>query len=986
MNLGELIDVLDGAGVNADAFAILDAIWLAHEMRSRSPPIEAEANGDGSTLLPDGPRPLRQPFVERGKKRGATHGKKSDLARIDERPDAQPPEDPSRLPVYPSGDPFGGSRRAAAISTGGAFTVFDSLGFLRALRPFRQKIASRQGYTVDEEATAQMTAEASVRGATRVFPVTAPLSERWFEVDLVTEDDAATALWRESLEEFANTLRVSGAFRNVREWRLEVGTARGLDKLHAAGGATIPTQALYGNGRRLVLFASHGSSRHWSNGIYERVLSDWCLDCSVALLHLLPSTQWGRTPLGEPLGNNSTTRPGVANRDLLFNPNWWVPIDPLVSRVSLPMVEMSPSAVGKWSAMLMARGVTSSSLRLDPTTEEVRGDEEVDESDQIVTRRVGAVLSASPKAFQLAALLSSSPFTVPVARLIQESQFGRSDHQDLSRLFMSGLLRLVPGQPSMTVSPWFEIDKRAAGILGRSLAPGEAEAVSRVLLQRVTDLIATATGDRKAVTSLTLADGGAHVLPDWAKPFALVASQLRRTPEVAFATRFSEFLSSLSPRNKGALARLAATQAPLTRAAVPPTLWERLLDRSLTQLDEGGERQFTEGTKRELEQVDRATPLLGCRILWVDDRPGNNRAAFDNYLQMGAEITNVLATNDALSKMGTDTFDLVISDMARKEGEREGLVLIRRMRELRNMTPIVIFAGGFAKSKLNRQEAVRAGAFFCTNSFDSLARHVLRLYREPGRRADEVFQEVPPSVETYVEQASLPPPMRASEYLQTSLEYPGEGAFLVGSVLVECDARIGVNLTRALVGQLLLAELSRSTSSRSSETPFSRFATVLSNLGWHITEAVSEIETLAPFASMIHTIVMPSIRSMAGAGPKSKLAELLGGISPNVPDAEWLRMVHGGSQDAVPNNRIHVCYLDRVGEVLRLDTRCFESVIGRRGSHGGGENGVRVEMAVLETSLEHVLALRSAVDRKVIPYGQNIRPLYPSISGGTLST
>ncbi|MGT2445908.1 SAV_2336 N-terminal domain-related protein (plasmid) [Ensifer adhaerens] len=541
-------------------------------------------------------------------------------------------------------------------------------------------------------------------GRMRVFPVTTPVYERWFDVDLVVEDDAATELWRETLRALAQTLRNSGAFRDVREWKLELPSAgRPAPLLHGAGGASIHAKALKGSERRIVLFASHGSSLHWSTGANSALLTDWATSCAVALFHLLPSSNWGRTPLGEPVGRNSTYKPGVSNRELEFSPFWWLPIEQPSRITSIPMVELSPSAVEGWAKMLMARGHTTPATVLHSTS---RPNSVVPTEDkQAISRRAGALLSANPKAFQLAVLLSHSPFTIPVARLIQEAHFGRSDHRELCQLFMSGLLQLVPGQSRATFASWFTIHPEAADILRRSLRPHDAQSLSQALLQRVSNHIARMTGQHLSMTSFALDENGTYSVPEWARPFAIVASRLESDfspPAATSETRFEAFWKGLSSSIQAYLLRVAVDDGVLSSAAIPKEFWPSLLNRTITELDADGDRRFTTAARTKLVEIDDASPLLGARILWVDDHPSNNKWLVEQMRASGARVQAVLSTSAALDALHNE-FDVIISDMGRIEGEREGFVLLEQLRQSGISTPVIIFAGASHRAQNGAQ-------------------------------------------------------------------------------------------------------------------------------------------------------------------------------------------------------------------------------------------------------------------------------------------
>jgi CheY-like chemotaxis protein len=106
------------------------------------------------------------------------------------------------------------------------------------------------------------------------------------------------------------------------------------------------------------------------------------------------------------------------------------------------------------------------------------------------------------------------------------------------------------------------------------------------------------------------------------------------------------------------------------------------------------------------------------RILWVDDRPDNNvyeRAAFE---AVGFNFKLALSTNEALQILATEEFAAIISDMGRKEGPREGYVLLDAIRNEGNKTPFFIYAG--SNSPEHKREASEHGAQGSTNNAQEL--------------------------------------------------------------------------------------------------------------------------------------------------------------------------------------------------------------------------------------------------------------------------
>lgn len=107
------------------------------------------------------------------------------------------------------------------------------------------------------------------------------------------------------------------------------------------------------------------------------------------------------------------------------------------------------------------------------------------------------------------------------------------------------------------------------------------------------------------------------------------------------------------------------------------------------------------------------------RILWVDDRPDNNRFETAALAKLQIEVVAVTSTKEALARLASDSepFDLVLSDWQRPELHLDtlsaGIHLLRQLRK-RNLTLPVVFYHGSADQRersMRREQALREGAF-----------------------------------------------------------------------------------------------------------------------------------------------------------------------------------------------------------------------------------------------------------------------------------
>ncbi|WP_335987289.1 response regulator [Glycomyces sp. MUSA5-2] len=104
-------------------------------------------------------------------------------------------------------------------------------------------------------------------------------------------------------------------------------------------------------------------------------------------------------------------------------------------------------------------------------------------------------------------------------------------------------------------------------------------------------------------------------------------------------------------------------------------------------------------TQRGLRAAARlalATDLLnGGAILWVDDHPEWNEALIRLFRSAGIRVDTAVSTDDAMSDLARDSYDLVISDLGRPnepDGGNAGVNLVDRMVTAGIPTPVAIFS------------------------------------------------------------------------------------------------------------------------------------------------------------------------------------------------------------------------------------------------------------------------------------------------------
>ncbi len=119
-------------------------------------------------------------------------------------------------------------------------------------------------------------------------------------------------------------------------------------------------------------------------------------------------------------------------------------------------------------------------------------------------------------------------------------------------------------------------------------------------------------------------------------------------------------------------------------------------------------------------------------ILWVDDRPENNVYARQAFEGMGLRFSLALSTDEAFERLAQTKYAAIISDMGRREGPREGYVLLDRLRKEGDKTPLFFYAASNAPE--HKRETREHGGQGCTNNAQELFEMVTRAVI--GRQTD----------------------------------------------------------------------------------------------------------------------------------------------------------------------------------------------------------------------------------------------------------
>ncbi|MEO1352273.1 MAG: formylglycine-generating enzyme family protein [Cyanobacteria bacterium J06635_15] len=427
--LSELIARLRGAGIDWDAEKIADLMWLSRYM-------DREITQRSQTSSPQAsPTPIRQQTNP-------------------SQPVPQPPPDPAPPPdpgigLYsgvsqPQTKQSVPSEKGIPFQAPTAPALRKTLAIGRALRPLMRKVDSYTQQILDEDATAEQTAEQRF-----CMTVVRPAKERWLEVALVIEDSAASILWRETIRDFKQLLERQGAFRAVTVWHLQ--TSPGAIKLFTKSPTKTsqqpsrsPKELLDASGRRLILLVSDCISSAWRTGeLHQACLELWAAHSPLAIVQLLPGHLWSRTVLSAGLEVQlGAWMPGVTNQQLLFQEPPIGAEQNASEGLKLPVITLEPNSLTPWAKMVSGWGESwAAGIWFDQgwqTLQPTLVSSAVSLTAEQLVKRF--TTTASSLAKRLAGLMALVPVDLPIVYLLQETMLPESTPLHLAEIFMSGLV------------------------------------------------------------------------------------------------------------------------------------------------------------------------------------------------------------------------------------------------------------------------------------------------------------------------------------------------------------------------------------------------------------------------------------------------------------------------------------------------------------------------------------------------------------------
>ena len=120
---------------------------------------------------------------------------------------------------------------------------------------------------------------------------------------------------------------------------------------------------------------------------------------------------------------------------------------------------------------------------------------------------------------------------------------------------------------------------------------------------------------------------------------------------------------------------------------------------------------------RRVQFVQQA--IMSSKILWIDDQPENNVWERATLHALGIRITSVESTRSALACLRQESFDVIVSDIARGDSPNEGIRALVELKKLAPSTAVIFYTG------VLKPGGPPEGAFGITNRHDELIHLIL---------------------------------------------------------------------------------------------------------------------------------------------------------------------------------------------------------------------------------------------------------------------
>ena len=610
----------------------------------------------------------------------------------------------------------------------------------KSFRSFYYKVDSTEEFVLDEAKTVDIIAKTKL-----VQPIFKAKSVKYFHLVMVIEQSSSMDIWSELLLEFQKTIQRFGVFESITFYYL-AGVKLYADR---ALKREVFHKKIRLNRQVLLTVVSDCVSSAWHSNHIFKMLEFWSKSVPVSITHMFPKRMWQGTSLYKGFQTSFTAHDfQPLNKQLKSDDDYYDEED---NTFNIPIINFEPQSVHAWASVIHGkREKWIDGVILEDLEEESFVDMSGKKKEISKEERVKRYLSqASPLAQKLALYASVLPINFHVIRVLQELKLPESSQIHLAEFFLGGLIKREVNEKKRVSFDFHEgVRDHFRNQLTATASYRIQELMSNFVSQNLNSSL-----DFQALIDNPNSTSGLFLSKD----------------EVAFVKLRAETLLKLGGeygrRGESLLKKMVLGVEESSAKEIEREFLEqfiplvKLVDRReidnysrifnyTFELSGRLARSFSKKYSSELikEAMNDIIEIYGNvgwikkleknKILWVDDIPKNNTITKDKFEKIGLKVDIVLSTDEALELLHKNSYLVVISDMGRAEGKREGYVLLDKLRTFDEDTPFIFFATN-SDSLKNRKMTLERGGQGSTNDHIRLCRMVMNVV-EDGRVEEKI--------------------------------------------------------------------------------------------------------------------------------------------------------------------------------------------------------------------------------------------------------
>ena len=227
-----------------------------------------------------------------------------------------------------------------------------------------------------------------------------------------------------------------------------------------------------------------------------------------------------------------------------------------------------------------------------------------------------------------------------------------------------------------------------------------------------------------AENAATLLDSTVKLIDVLIWPTILIFVLIRFGPELReFFANLSEL--SLTVAGHGVTIKRQVAEAAAAMAAA-----------AVARVESSGSGSAAQAAQEAVNTVAGAVSprtvrrLANARVLWVDDKPDNNRYEREALEALGIRFVTARSTQEAMERLQRQHFDVIISDMGRDQDQFAGYTLLDQARSEGYTGPFIIYSS--SNKAIHVAQTKQRGAFGATNDPGELFELVLAALGKAG--------------------------------------------------------------------------------------------------------------------------------------------------------------------------------------------------------------------------------------------------------------